>query len=213
MVFHKTEIPKFKKWLELEQLKSVFISAAESEAFPDRVYAYLSAATSIPVNRLDKKGWESTMQSLLKESARFIPNRELPLLKDAPKENKPVEWDYEGRTWHYYAHMLAQAYGWTLEYIANLGVDEALAHLQEIMTDDHLDREFTYGLSEVAYPYNKSTNTSVFKPMKRPYWMIAAVKPIKKTRMLRSMLPVGNGIDLTGLPPEYGIKDIINSGH
>ena len=188
------------------------MSAAEDGTFPDKVYAYLSAALMIPVKRLEKRDWESTVQSLLKESAKFVPNKNLPLLKDAPKESKPVEWDYDGRNWAYYSHILAQAYGWTVEYIANLGVDEALAYLQEILTDEHLNREFAYGLSEIAYPYSKATKTSKFKPMSRPYWMKLSVKPIKKIKMLRSSLPVGNGIDLSGMPPEYGIQNIIDNG-
>lgn len=203
----------FRKWIEQENLKSQLIEEAESEAFPDKVFAYLSASLSIPIKSLEKKSWENTVQSLLKESAKFSPDRKLPMLKDAPKDSSKVEWDYDGRTWNYYSHLLAHAYGWTLEYIANLGVDEALAHLQEILTDEHLDREFLYGLSEIAYPFNKSTKKSHFKPMTRPYWMRVSVKPIQKTRMRRSLLPVGEGIDLSGMPDEYGIKDIINSGH
>jgi hypothetical protein len=212
-VFHRTETPKFKKWIELEKLKSDFISDSESEAFPDRVFAYLSASLSIPVKKLEKKSWEETVKSLLKEASRFSPNRDLPMLKDAPKDSgEKVQWDYPNRTWNYYSHLLAQAYGWTLEYIAELDVDEALAHLQEILTDEHLEHEFVYSLSEIAYPYSKQTKTSHFKPMKRPYWMRVAVKPIQKMRMRRDLLPVGAGVDLSGMPAEYGIKEMIESG-
>jgi hypothetical protein len=49
--------------------------------------------------------------------------------------------------------------------------------------------------------------------MKRPYWMRVSAKPIKKMKMKRSLLPVGAGVDTSGLPAEYGIQDIINSGH
>jgi hypothetical protein len=212
MMFQATKPLGFRKYLDLENKKSILISAAEDGTFPDKVYAYLSAALMIPVKRLEKRDWESTVQSLLKESAKFTPNRELPIFKDSPKESKPVEWDYEGRTWNYYAHLLAQAYGWTLEYIAELGVDEAFAHLQEILTDEHLDREFIHGLSEISYKYNKSTNTSNYVPLKRPYWMKASVKPIKKTKIRRDLLPMGMGIDLSGMPPEYGIQNIIDNG-
>lgn len=203
----------FRKWLTLEKLKEDLISESESEAFPDKVFAYLSDSLLIPVKRLENKSWEDTVKSLVKESSKFSPNRELPMLKDAPKDGKPVEWDYDGRTWNYYSHLLAHAYGWTLEYIAELTVDEALAHLQEILTDEHLDREFYHMLSEISYPYNKASKTSTYKPMKRPYWMRVTVKPIQKMRMKRSLLPVGAGVDLSGMPDEYGIKDIINSGH
>lgn len=212
-MFPKTKPLGFRKYIELENLKSQLIKEAESEAFPDKVFAYLSASLSISVKRLEKKSWEDTVKSLLKEASRFSPDRELPMLKDAPKEpGEKVQWDYPNRTWNYYSHLLAQAYGWTLEYIANLDVDEALAHLQEILTDEHLEHEFVYSLSEIAYPYSKASKTSTFKPMKRPYWMRVAVKPIRKMRMRRSLLPVGAGIDLSGMPDEYGIKEMIESG-
>lgn len=212
-MFLKTKPLGFRKYIELENLKSKLLEDAESEAFPEKVFAYLSASLSAPVNKLEKKSWEDTVKSLLKESAKFSPDRKLPMLKDAPKDSSKVEWDYDGRTWNYYSHLIAQAYGWTLEYISELGVDEALAHLQEIMTDEHLEHEFLHGLSEIAYPYNKASKTSTYKPLKRPYWMRVAVKPIQKFKMRRSLLPVGAGVDLSGMPDEYGIKDIINSGH
>ncbi len=196
----------FRKWLDLENKKSKCIEAAESEAFPEKVYAYLSAALDVPTKRLEKMTWESTVHSLLKESAKFSPNRELPLLKDAPKDSKSVDWDYDGRNWHYYSHLIAKAYGWTLEYIGNLHPDIALAHIQEILTSNHIDDEFLYGLSEVAYPYNKNTKKSEYKPMKRPYWMKqSAPKEIKRFKIRRDALPVGRIMDISGLPAEYAI--------
>ena len=214
MMFQATKPMRFRKYLDLENKKSILMAEAESNAFPEKVYAYLSASLDVPVKKLEKQSWESTVLSLVKESAKFTPNHELPLLKDAPKDgDKKVAWDYPGRTWVYYSHLLARAYGWTAEYIANLGVDEALAYLQEILTDDHLDREFEYSLSEIAYPYNKATKTSKFKPMSRPYWMKLTVQPVKKIKMLRSSLPVGNGVDLSGMPAEFGIQKIIDNGN
>jgi hypothetical protein len=208
-MFFQTKPPGFRKWLDLENKKSTFLEAVESEAFPDKVYAYLSTALAIPVKRLDKKSWENTVRSLLKESIRFIPSHDLPILRDAPKDSKPVDWDYPERTWFFYSHMLAKAYGWTLEYIAKLGVNEALAYLQEILTDDHLDREFEYGLSEMAYPYNKSSKKSEFKPMKRPYWMKqSAPKEIKRFKIRRDSLPVGRIVDISGLPAQYAIEGL-----
>jgi hypothetical protein len=128
------------------------------------------------------------------------------MLRDSPKESKPVDWDYDGRTWAYYSHLLAKAYGWTLEYVAEMDVNEALAHLQEIMTDDHLEKEFTYSLSEVAYPYNKSTKTSNFKPMTKPYWMRPPMKQIPTYKIRRDMLPQGRIVDLAGNPSQFSTE-------
>jgi len=65
--------------------------------------------------------------------------------------------------------MLAKNYGWTLEYVSMLQVEEALAKIQEILVDEQLEHEFFYGLSEVAYSYDSSTKKSKFVPMPQSY--------------------------------------------
>lgn len=193
----------FRKWVELEKKKSDFISAAESDEFPEKVFAYLSAA-----GYSTKGDWRSTVLSLQKAYVEYLP-KSLPILDAAPKEGKPVDWDYDNRTWNFYSHLLAKSYGWTLEYIAELETNEALGHLQEILTEDHLEKEFVYSLSEVAYPYNKSTKKSEFKPMKRPYWMKPVINTeIKKFKIKRDMLPMGKIVDISGLPPQYQIEGL-----
>lgn len=195
----------FKKWIELEQKKSDFISAAERDEFPEKVFAYLSAA-----GYSTKGDWQSTVLSLQKAYTEYLP-KSLPILDTAPKESKSVDWDYDNRTWAFYSHLLAKAYGWTLEYIAELETNEALGHLQEILTEDHLEKEFYHGLSEVAYRYNKSTKKSDYVPLKRPYWMRATVsRTIKKVKIKKSLLPVGMGIDASGLPKEFGTAQFIS---
>jgi hypothetical protein len=209
-MFKKTKPLGFRKWLELENLKSKFVEAAEKSDFPEKVYAYLSAALDVPAGKLQKNGWENTVLSLMKSVSDY-PLKQIPLLKDAPKEKNEEDWTYEGRTWFYYAHLISNAYGWTLDYIANLDPNEALAHLQEIMTSEFLQKEFAYGLSEVAYPYNPSTKKSEYKAMSRPYWMRLKKKEVKKTRMKRNLLPIGVGVDVSGLPKEYGAEAIIST--
>lgn len=209
-MFKKTKPLGFRKWLELENLKSKFVEAAEKSNFPERVYAYLSAALDIPVNKLRKDGWENTVLSLMKSISSY-PLKQIPILVDAPKEKKEEDWSYEGRTWFYYSHLISSAYGWTLEYIASLDPNEALSYLQEILTSEYLQKEFAYGLSEIAYPYNASSKKSEYKPMTRPYWMRLKKKEIRKTRMKRDLLPIGVGLDVSGLPKEYGAEAIIST--
>lgn len=138
-------------------------------------------------------------------------NKKLPFVKDAPKESqKPAPWDYEGRSWFYWSNLFAKAYGWSLEYISELEVNDAFALIQEILTDEQLDKEFTYGLSEIAYPYNSSTKKSVFKPMPRPYWMKEDIKPLKKFKYARSLLPMGIIQDVSGMPSEFNpLRDYV----
>lgn len=194
----------FKKWIELENKKASFIEAADSEAFPELVFAYLSAALDVPVNRMDRKQWGSTVLTLTETVNSYTQPKGIPILDSAPKGGKEADWNYSGRDWHYYSHLLAEAYGWTLEYIANLEVLTAFAHLQEILTDEFLEREFYHQLSELAYKYDKGSKKSNYVPMKKPYWMNpAAPKEIKKIKVRRDMLPVGLIKDISGLPKEY----------
>lgn len=201
----------FRKWLELEKLKQDFIEAAENDDFPQRVFAYLSAAFDAPF----KEGgeWRSTVLSIQKAHEKNFVNITIPIIKDAPKSGpksgKEADWNYVGRDWHYYSHILAAAYGWSIEYIGDLDVNVAFGHIQEIMTDEQLEHEFTHSLSEIAYRYNKSTKKSDFVPMKRPYWMKPATpQAIKKIRIRKDMIPVGNIEHVSGLPPEYQFKEI-----
>jgi hypothetical protein len=186
----------FRKWLDLESQKKNLVEAVEKGEFPDRMFAFLSTA-SVPFKENDV--WQNTVFSFA-EALKIQPDKKIPLLNDSPKDGKPVDWDYDGRSWPYWSHLISKAYGWTLEYIGELDVNEALARVQEILTDDHLDREFVYSLSEIAYPYNKSTKKNHFKPMPRPYWMKPAVQQMKTERFRKDMLPVGMIQDVSGMP-------------
>ena len=86
-----------------------------------------------------------------------------------------------------------------MKYIGGMSIDSVIAYIQEILTEDQLEKEFKWSLSEIAYPYNKSTKKSEFKAMRRPYWMLADAPEIKKIRMLKSLVPVGNVQDISGM--------------
>lgn len=197
----------FKKYLELESLKKNLVEATGSSEFPDRVFAYLSVASNVS----DKETWETTVFSLLKAFKENQPDGKLPLIKDVPKENgKPVSWDYEGRGWAMWSHMIAKTYGWTSDFIAELDVNEAFGYIQEILTDEQLEMEFQYSLSDVAYPYNRSTKKNHFKPLPRPYWMKVAIPPIKKMKFRADFLPVGLVEDVSGMPMEFNpLRDTV----
>lgn len=113
------------------------------------------------------------------------------MTRPSDEKQKDDDWSYDGRLWHQYSHMLARTYGWTLEYIANMTIVEALAKMQEIIVDEQLDREFYYGLSEMAYSYDQRSKVSKFNPLPRPSWMRPKIKEIKKFTIPASMLPIG----------------------
>lgn len=198
---------KFRTYLNLEESRQQ-LKATETGEFPDKLLAFLSVASVYPD---PNEPWINTVFSFTKILNESQPDRKLPFVKDAPnKEDKPSAWDYEGRSWFYWANLFSKAYGWTLEYIAELETNDALALAQEILTEEQLDKEFAYGLSEVAYPYNSSTKKSSYKPLPRPYWMKETTSDLKKHKFPKSMLPVGVIEDVSGMPLEYNpLRDYV----
>lgn len=206
MILHKHKPLGFRKWIDLENHKKSISEAVEGNEFPDRVFDYLSAAFGD--RGWEKKPYKTPVESLVKGFQTFNPDNSLPILH-APKSDRESDAEYKGRTWNYFSHLLASAYGWTLEYIAGLDVNEALGHIQEVLTKEYLDQEFQHSLSEVAYVYNKSTKKSDYKPLPKPYWMRPIAKPIKRFRIKRSLLPVGYVIDSSGMAEQLGLSSIV----
>ena len=196
---------KFRRWTELEDLREQVARAADENAdeFPKKIYAYLSVALDVKEDEISGLSWIECVSLFYATHEKNLPSSTLPLVSVKVKESKHVkiEWDYPGRTWYLYAHLLANAYGWTLDVIGELEINDALALIQEVLTDEQLEREFLWGMSEVAYPYNKSTKQSKYHPLPRPNWMLPEVQEIKKVKIPKSMMPQGLILDAsTGKP-------------
>ena len=88
--------------------------------------------------------------------------------------------------------MLAKSYGWDKKKIDNLDVDVALALIQEIITDEQLDREFLWAMSDKSYSYDYKTKSGKPNPLERPYFMKEEVKPPPKMQIPKAMMPQGN---------------------
>jgi hypothetical protein len=200
--------PQFRKWIFLETQKEKILQAVENgDDFPSELLSYISTAWGVSYKWFEFADWTLIAKAFylcLFQS----PNIELPLITPTNEKSKDEPWDYKSRTWHLYSHLLAKAYGWTLEYISCLRVEDALSKIQEIIVEDQLEKEFFYGLSEVAYHYDKSTKTSKFVPMPRPHWMRAQPKPIQRFKIPVSMMPMGVVIMDNVLPEEYMPKEI-----
>lgn len=199
---------KFRQWIICEDLKNKILEAAGDSTFPDKVMDYLSAVFESDRSKIEKMPWQNTIK-LFYHALASSPKVDIPIIKDAPKEGKDVDWNYDGRNLNYYCHILAGSYGWSLEYIYDLEPGQAMALIQEVLTEDFLTQEFYYSLSEVAYPYNSSTKKSHYKPMSRPYWMKpeSAEMP-KKVKIRRDFLPVGRIVDASGLPENMMIQGL-----
>jgi len=188
--------PKFKRWTILEDKKYKVIKAVEAtnEEFPQSISDYLSTALFIPID-FSKVFWKDELDAFFSLHNVTAPKSDLPLLHREPsKKSKTDPWNYSGRAWFLYSNILAKSYGWTEKQIAKLKVEDALAYIQEILTDEQLEREFIYSLSELAYDYEKVTKKSKLRPMQRPYWMqpdITEVKEIKTPKVASKYIPVG----------------------
>jgi len=209
---------KFKEWIELEDKKAQVIRAVEEvkEDFPEIIIDFLSTALSLSREELQKMHWVELMGKFVEATSKLVPKRKIPIVTIPNKENiKKDVWDYEGRSWNYYAHLLAEAYGWTMEYIAELSVDDALAQIQEILTEQQLQREFTWSMSEASVIYDAKSQTSRPNPLPRPYWMntmeIKSDKdvPIKKIKIAKQYLPVGS-VDYGAVTEEFRPKETNN---
>ena len=136
----------------------------------------------------------------------------LPIVSLTNNDKGPeITWNYNGRIWNYYSHLLAHAYGWSLEYIANLDVYDAMAQIEEILTSEQLEREFLWSMSEASVSYDEKTKTTKPNPLPRPYWMKQAKPdeplPVKRTPIPKNLMPVGV-VSYEGIPEELRPKEI-----
>jgi hypothetical protein len=204
-------IIKFKKWVQLEEMKQKIKEAAgiPNDDFPNHILAFIASALNVPVGWIEKAEWGKVIHAFYVVCTKF-PQLDLPIVQPSPlTQGQEESWEYEGRTWHVYSHILAKHYGWTIEYISQLQVGEALAKIQEILTDEQLEREFQHSLSEIAYPYNSQTKKSEFHPLQRPHWMRPKIKETPKIKIPAIYMPIGV-VDYDSLPEELKPKEFIN---
>jgi len=195
--------PRFGKWIKLETLRSNVIEAVGTDSFAEKVIEYVSTALPIAKLIIPRLFWADVIHIFYGIVSKSVIQVKLPLLESSNlKETEKLSWDYPTRPYYVWTHLLASNYGWTIEYINNLKVEDVLALIQEILTEQHLEKEFQRSLSEVAYEYDKTTKKSKFIPMERPYWMLPKPKEIKKVKIPKSILPQGNIVDLNGIAAE-----------
>lgn len=192
---------KFKQWIDLEDRKILIAGASDKNKseFPYLVIKFLSDSLNIPKWVWLRLPWMEVWAAYLGVSTstlfrEYLPIVSLPYTTDGLKAKAP--WEYTGRTWYFYSNLLAHKYGWSLEYIANLSVFDAMAYVQEILLDQQIDREFLWSMSEASSIYDERTKTAKPNPLPRPYWMTTVKAdeplPIPKINIPKNFLPVGN---------------------
>jgi hypothetical protein len=193
---------RLRKWLEFEKSQELLmksISDKNIESYASNLYILIANALSVSIEEIFNAPWYEIIQAY---SAITDLNkvREIPLLKSDPSKPKEIPWEYDGRDWFWWVHMFAKNYGWTIPSVEELDINDALSLLQEVLVDQQLEKEWQWGLSEIAYPYNEGTKKQEFHKLDRPMWMEGkqANLPAMKVRFKKSMLPVGKIIGEDG---------------
>ena len=199
----------FKQWVILEGKKEKIFKAVETDDFPVALLDFASIALGVSYKWFEQANWDKVVLAFYISLARYT-KLVLPMITPTSENFKEEPWAYDGRTWHLYSHLLAKEYGWKLEYISQLQVEDALAKIQEIMVDSQLEREFYYGLSEIAYPYNSQTKKNHFKPLQRPHWMREKIQLVPRFKIPKEYMPQGVVMMDNVIPEEYLPKETLN---
>lgn len=186
---------KLKEWLRLDFLRGKLLDAVQIKdihKIADTFCAYVSFVSKQNVTDLP---WYEVAEAFSIVEQENRPTLPFSILTIRSKKQEHVAWEYEGRDWYWWANLLSSKYNWSLEYIAELDIDDATGLLQEILVDEQLKKEWEWSLTELAYPYNSNTKTSNFKPLDRPDWMHPKQTDEKKDlpiyRIRRDLMPLG----------------------
>lgn len=207
---------KFREWIDLEDRKILIARASgrNNGEFPVLVASFLSDALHIPKWVWMRLSWMDVWAAYLGVSVSTLFSGYLPLTSlPVDKMDIPVKqpWEYDGRTWFFYSSLLAHEYGWSVEYIANLKVFDAMAYVQEILFSQQMNREFEWSMSEASVLYDEKSKTTKPNPLPRPYWMTTAKPdeplPIPKINIPKNLLPIGV-VNYDALTEEYKPKEV-----
>jgi hypothetical protein len=176
-------------WLQLEDYKEKVSRSAESghiDNMVDAIYAYISAV--LVDIQPEEIPWYDVVETFYKLVILNVPSFEFPLLQSVI-DNHRFNWDYEGRTWYIWLNILSSK-GWTIEYISQLDIDDAIGIAQEIAIDKQLELETQWAMSEKSVSYDKK-GKGKFHPLERPSWMRPMAKELNMAKLPDDMLPKG----------------------
>jgi hypothetical protein len=184
-------------WSELEELKQAMDDAISKKDFNEYFSkcVHFTEMASVQSVEWDKLPWWEFLTAYAEIVKLNVPTKNFPILTESKqgKDIKKLPWEYPGRGWYFWLNLFASNYGWDEMPIAEMDIDTAIGLYQEIVMDEQFQREFQWGMSEIAYPYNTSTKTQNYKPLERPTWMLPlAPKHNPVVKMRKDMLPVGN---------------------
>lgn len=192
---------KFRTWTQLEEIRDQISRAVSVDILADKIYEYLTTALSLGNADLDTVSWEDTAVAFTACVNANSKVKILPFMRYKKTDDKPVPYDYYGRMYYHYAHTLANSYGWSSEYIAELDVDDAFAFIQEILITKNLEREWQWDISPNSIGYDTSAKKSKHIPFPLPDWMQPEPPAPKIYKIPKSLLPVGNVISFRNVEP------------
>ena len=201
MKMNKPKRLKLRKWAELEGIRKAIREYAKDGIYlpcVDLIYDTLRLC-GVRGN-FSKKPWFKTVEVYADCYQKNLPRLKFPILSGEGSD-ETVPWEYQGRDWYWWLNILAGKYGWEAGRVAEMDIDDAIGLYQEMEAQDQLEKEWEHGLSELAYEYSPATKKSKYKPLDRPKWMrmtkeMLKKKPVIKTKILASMMPIGNIVNL-----------------
>lgn len=183
---------KLRKWLELETIREDIFKAVE---VPDEqarlVYQYISTALPINIEVLSKQPWKDVAQVLVEILTTNTVLLDIPFIKSQPAKGTKASWDYDTRNWWGLCHLIVKEFGWSIEYVSQMDVAEAMHIIQEIMIEEQLQKEWEWLLSERSAKWNEGTKKYEPNPLPRPDWMRATPELPKKVKIRKEFMPVG----------------------
>lgn len=193
---------RLREWSKLEEVKKDLDEVASIKDYSGMFIQMVKfiEATILSEEKIDweKLPWYDFLSIYSEAIIVNTPSIDFPILHGKNESKEKLPWEYKERSWYFWLNLFATNYGWTEDVIAQLDVDTAIGLYQELEIDEQLQKEWEWGLSEIAYRYEKSTKKTVFQPLSRPVWMkplVPKALPIVKIR--KDMMPIGNIIDLS----------------
>jgi len=180
---------RLKGWLEGESLREQINESKSTDEIVNNLYSYLTLIYG--EEDWDKKTWEEIEMLYLSGIEINLPKIEFPMLSKSSETLEKSPWEYIERTWYLWVNTLASKYGWSMEYIAELDIDDAIGLMQEIIIDDQLEKEWTWNLSELTYSYDAATKSSNHSEYPRPSWMTDTIKHPETYKIDKRMMPQG----------------------
>lgn len=201
---YQLEPARLRKWLELEDVKLRIQEAVENkdrDKVVNLICLYISTAIGIDTNTMLELPYKEVLDAFNEIAKINVITLDLPFMRIPVKEGRIEDtgYEYDYRSWWSWANIFSKQYGWSLEYIADLNVNDGLCLYQEYLIDKYHERDFQWTLSERYVGWDEYTQKSKLNPYPKPDWMKPKPKPIKKIKMPIEMMPIGTVISWSDL--------------